>query len=324
MVPHTTEAVTYRDRTSTKIDFAGTSMMAQAHGEARVDARDGRVEIKADVRGLQPAASIGSVYLTYVLWAISPEGRPNNLGELLLDGEGNAKIEVTTKLQTFALIVTAELYYALTYPSEIVVIENIVRPDTKGAVSTVDAKYDLLQRGTYDSLRLTAYPITNPTLLSLYEARNAVRIAQNEGAQQYAPESLAKAQTALMQAEDYELRHHRKEDAASAREAAQDAEDARTLTMKLRNGEMVAQQQQAANDAAAQAQAAQQAEAQQRADAERQRMRAEVVAANEATARAEADAQRQAALLREQQAAVATQQAADAQQEALQTEREKQ
>jgi len=340
-VPRTTEAVTYRDRTSTKIDFQGTSLMSQAHGEAKVDARGGRVEIKADLKALQPATSFGTAYLTYVLWAVSPEGRPNNLGELLLDNEGNVKVEVTTKLQTFAMIVTAEPYLAVTFPSEIVVMENIVRPDTKGAVTTVNAKYDLLQRGTYDSLQLTAFPITNSTMLSLYEARNAVRIAQDEGAQQYAPDSLAKAQAALMQAEDFESRHHRKEEATAAREAAQDAEDARTLTVKRREDERVAQQQQAAQNATAQAQAAQQAEAQQRMDAERQKMQADLAAANEAKARAEADAERQAAMVREQQAnaaaqqsaqqaalanqqaAMATQAAADSQQQALQAEQEK-
>ena len=126
----TTEAVGYRDRTSTKIDFQGTSLMPRAIGEARVDARDGRVAIKLELKDLSPATSIGSAYLTYVLWDISPEGRANNLGELLLDDEGKVKVEVTTKLQTFALIVTAEPYYAVSYPSELVVLENIVRGDT--------------------------------------------------------------------------------------------------------------------------------------------------------------------------------------------------
>ena len=333
-VGRTTAAVNYRDRTSTKIDFQGTTLMPQSHGEAKVDARDGRVLIKAELRNLQQASSIGPAYLTYVLWAISPEGRPNNLGEVFLDPEGNAKVEVTTKLQTFALIVTAEPDYAVTFPSEVVVMENLVRPDTRGVVSAVNAKYDLLQRGVYDSLQLPAYSPADHVELSLLEARNAVRIAMAEGAQQYAPDSLSKAQSALAQAEDYELRHRHKEEAAAARDAAQDAEDARTLTVKRREDEQTAQRQQAAQDAAAQAQAAQQAEQQQRMEAERQRMQAEVAAANEAKARAEADAERQAALLREQQAnaaaaqsaqqaaaatqqaAYANQQAADAQQEA--------
>jgi outer membrane protein OmpA-like peptidoglycan-associated protein len=345
----TTEAVGYRDKTSTKIDFQGTSLMPRALGEARVDARDGRVAIKLELKDLSPATSFGSAYLTYVLWAISPEGRANNLGELLLDDEGKVKVEVTTKLQTFAMIVTAEPYYAVTYPSELVVLENVVRGDTKGTVTMVDAKFDLLQRGVYDSLQLTAYPVTGRVPLFLYEARNAVRIAQADGADRYAADSLAKAQNSLTRAEDYEMRRDRKSAATAARDAVQSAEDARTLTIKRRQDEYTAQQQQAANDAAASAQAAQQDEAQRRMDAERQRMQAEVAAANEAKARAEADAQRQAALLSEQQAnaaaaqsaqqadaasqqaalanqqaAMANQQAAQAQAQAAQAEQEKQ
>jgi outer membrane protein OmpA-like peptidoglycan-associated protein len=305
----TTEAVGYRDRTSTKIDFQGTSLMPRAIGEARVDARDGRVAIKAELKDLSPATSIGSAYLTYVLWAISPEGRANNLGEVLLESDGKAKLEVTTKLQTFALIVTAEPYYAVSYPSELVVMENIVRGDTKGTVTTVDAKFDLLQRGAYDSLQLTAYPITGRVPLFLYEARNAVRIAQADGADHYAADSLSKAQTSLIRAEDYEMHHDRKSAATAARDAVQAAEDARTLTIKRRQDEYTAQQQQEANDATARAQSAQQDEAARRMDAERRQMRAEVDAANEAKARAEAEAQRQAALVREQQATASAQQA---------------
>jgi hypothetical protein len=170
-VSRTTQAVNYRDRTSTKIDFQGTPLMARSQGEARVDARDGRVAIKAEFSDLQEATTFGGAYLTYVLWAISPEGRANNLGELFVEN-GKAKIEVTTKLQTFGMIVTAEPYFSVTYPSDIVVMENIVRKDTKGAVTAVDAKFDLLQRGAYDHLNLTAYTLSNRAPLSLYEARN--------------------------------------------------------------------------------------------------------------------------------------------------------
>ena len=174
----------------------------------------------------------------------------------------------------------------------------------------VDAKFDLLQRGEYDSLQLTAYPVTGRVPLFLYEARNAVRIAQADGADRYAADSLAKAQNSLTRAEDYEMRRDRKSAATAARDAVQSAEDARTLTIKRRQDEYTAQQQASANAATASAQAAQQDEAQRRMDAERQRMQAEVAAANEAKARAEADAQRQAALLREQQANAAAAQSA--------------
>src|SRR6202045_3405452 len=147
-VSRTVQAVNYRDRASTKIDFRGTPLMPRAEGKADIDAKRGRIAIKAEFEHLELPSTFGSAYLTYVLWAISPEGNPNNLGEVVLDGS-KSKLEVTTNLQTFAMIVTAEPYFAVSFPSEVVVIENVVRGDTKGSVSTVDARFELLKRGTY-------------------------------------------------------------------------------------------------------------------------------------------------------------------------------
>lgn len=276
-----------------------------------------------------------------MLWAISPEGKPHNLGEIVLDGN-KSKLEVTTNLQTFAMIVTAEPYFAVSFPSEVAVIENVVRRDTKGSVSTVDAKFDLLQRGTYDNMRLERYMSDSKVPLSLYEARNAVRIAKAQAAERYAAESWSKAEDALRRAEDYQVRKQHKAVATAARDAVQAAEDARTIAVKRQEDERVAEQQRASDAEAARARTAQEDEAQRRADADRQRRQAEVAAAQEAKARAEADAQRHAAMLQEQQArdqaaqaaqqaALSAQQAQDAQtqaqqaqQLAAQSEREKQ
>ncbi len=326
-VSRTTQVVNYRDRSSTKIDFQGTPLMARAEGKAEIEAKNGRIAIKAEFEHIEPASSFGSAYLTYVLWAISPEGTPNNLGELLLDG-GKSKLQVTTNLQTFAMIVTAEPYFAVSYPSEVVALENVVRGDTRGAVSSVDAKFELLQRGTYDDMRLERYLSDSKVPLSLYEARNALRIAKAQGAARYAPESWTKAEDSLRRAEDYQLRKQHKAVATAAREAAQAAEDARNIAVRRQEDEHVSEQQRAANDEARRARAAQEAEAQGRADADRQRMQAEVAAAQEAKARAEADAaraqsdaQRQAAMLQEQQARdAAAQSAAQAAQSAQQAQ----
>jgi outer membrane protein OmpA-like peptidoglycan-associated protein len=340
-VSRTVQAVNYRDRTSTKIDFQGTPLMPRAEGKADIQAKGGRIAIKAEFDHLEPASGFGSAYLTYVLWAISPEGNPSNLGELILDG-GKGKLQVTTNLQTFAMIVTAEPYFAVSFPSEVVVIENVVRGDTKGTVSTVDAKFELLQRGTYDNMRLERYATDSKVPLYLYEARNALRIAKAQGADRYAPESWVKAEDALHRAEDYQMRKEHKAVATASRDAVQAAEDARNIAVKRQEDERVAAQQRAADEAARRAREAQEEEARQRADADRQRMQAEVAAAEEAKARAEADAQRKAAMLQEQQAreqaaqsaqqaALAAQQAQDAQaqaqqaqQQAAQSERDKQ
>src|ERR1700681_576155 len=195
-VSRTVQAVNYRDRASTKIDFRGTPLMPRAEGKAEIQARKGRVAIKAEFEHLELPSTFGSAYLTYVLWAISPEGNPNNLGEVMLDGS-KSKLEVTTNLQNFAMIVTAEPYFGVSFPSEVVVLENIVRGDTKGSVSTVNARFDLLQRGVYDDMHLDRYLSDSKVPLSLYEARNAVRIAKAQGAARYARESWSRAEAAL-------------------------------------------------------------------------------------------------------------------------------
>ena len=193
-VARTAKAINYQHRSgSTTIDFAGTSLMPKARGEAKVESKQGYMEIEVEFDDLQPATKNGAVYLTYVLWAISPEGRTVNLGEILLNGT-KSKLDVTTELQAFGLVVTAEPYYSVTRPSDLVVMENVVRPDTKGKVEEIDAKYELLQRGQYE-------PLANPLVLNLdrkvplelYEARNAVQIAKAMGADRYASETFQKA-----------------------------------------------------------------------------------------------------------------------------------
>ena len=64
---------------------------------------------------------------------------------------------MTTELQVFGLVVTAEPYFAVSRPSDVVVMENVVRPDTVGKIEVIDAKYELLQRGQYQHL---ANPLT--------------------------------------------------------------------------------------------------------------------------------------------------------------------
>jgi len=238
----TTQAVNYQHRSgATKIDFDGTDLLPGANGEAKVESKQGRIQIEADFSGLQPATQFGAEYLTYVLWAITPEGRPSNLGEVLLNG-GKSKLEVTTDLQVFGLIVTAEPYFAVTQPSDLIVMENIVRPDTKGKIEAINAKYELLQRGQYQRL---ANPLElkadRKTPLELYEARNAVQIARAEGADRFAVETFQKAQSSLAQAEAYEARNAgRKPVAMTAREAVQTAEDARVIAVKRQEADAVA------------------------------------------------------------------------------------
>src|SRR6266581_2023121 len=202
VVSRSTKAVNYRHRGgSTKLDFKGTSLMPQASGQVKVDSKAGRLEINANVDHLQAANKFGPEYLTYVLWAITPEGRPVNLGEVLLDGSNRGVLDVTTDLQAFGMIVTAEPYFAVTQPSDAVVMENFVRPDTKGLVEQVNAKFELLKRGLYTvnvpPAELQPIRLEKIKPLDLYEAQNAVRIAHWSGADRDAADSYSKAQALL-------------------------------------------------------------------------------------------------------------------------------
>ncbi|HTD22643.1 MAG TPA: OmpA family protein [Terriglobales bacterium] len=328
------QTVNYWARGSTKVNFIGTALLPRAEGRATVQSTGGALAIEAEFNGLAPVATFGPEYLTYVLWAITPEGLANNLGEVQVrDGKSNVK--ASTKLQTFGMIVTAEPYFAVTFPSDEVVMENSARSDTKGAVDSVNAKFELLQRGRYSDAHLEAFPFDPKVPLDLYEARNALRIAKWQKADQYAAESFGKAQDALNRAEDYQKRKQKQAVATTAREAVQMAEDARAISVKRQEDERIANEQRDAQQREAAAKAAQEAEALRRTQAEaaaakdaQARALAEAAAARDAQARAEAeaaaakDAQARAQAEQEQKAAQAREQ--QAQQAAAQAEREKQ
>jgi len=246
----TAKAISYQHRSgATKIDFSGTALMPSAHGEAKVESKQGYVEIEVEFRNLPEATQFGAEYLTYVLWAITPEGRTSNLGEILRNGT-SGKLDVTTELQAFGLVVTAEPYFAVSRPSDIVVMENVVRPDTAGKIELIDAKYELLQKGQYEHLaNVLDLQLNRKMPLELYEARNAIQIARSSGADRYATETFQKAESNLKQADAYQARHAgSKPVTMSARQAVQTAEDARAIAVKRQDDELLATERQAGAD----------------------------------------------------------------------------
>jgi outer membrane protein OmpA-like peptidoglycan-associated protein len=237
VISRTVQAVNYRHHGgSTKIDFAGTSLMPTASGEAKVQSKRGAMAIQAEFSELRKPTDFGGEYLTYILWAISPEGRAVNLGEVLVGANNRSKLSVTTDLQAFALIVTAEPYYAVRQPSNVVVLENVVRSDTQGTSEAVNAKYELMERGGYIPTGYKFDPIVLNSKLPLefFEARNAVRIAQLEGSQEYAAESYQHATQLMTSADEYATSKHvqSKRLIAVSRETVQTAEDARAIAVK--------------------------------------------------------------------------------------------
>jgi outer membrane protein OmpA-like peptidoglycan-associated protein len=253
VVARTTTAINYNHRGGfTNIDFRGTALLPEARGEARVESKQGVIKIDARMQKLQPATKYGPEYLTYVMWAITPEGRATNVGEVLLNGD-HSKLNATTELQSFGLIVTAEPYFAVTQPSDVVVMENFIRKDTTGTIEQVDAKFELLQRGQY-TLNVNPAELKSPrhnpkTPLELYEARNAVQIARWTGADKYAADTYQKAVLGLQNAEGYlNGKAGKKPIGTVAREAVQMAEDARLITIKKIDEERLASERQMAMD----------------------------------------------------------------------------
>ncbi len=259
VISRTVQAVNYQHRSgATKLDFAGTDLMPSANGQAKVESKRGSIEIEVEFGNLQKPTTFGNEYLTYILWAISPEGRAVNLGEVLVGGNQRSKLDVTTDLQAFALIVTAEPYYAVRQPSNVIVLENVVRADTKGTAEAVNAKYELMERGSYIPTGYKFDPVVlNANLpLEFFEARNALRIAQSEGAKEYASDSYQHAVQLMNNADGYATERHcpKKLLIAASRDAVQTAEDARAIAVKKMDEQRLADERQASADAQAKSQ----------------------------------------------------------------------
>jgi len=340
-VSRTVKAITYRRGTgAVKISLGGTNLMPSSAGDARVENKGSRVEIEAEFLGMEDATKFGFEYLTYVLWAVSPQGRAVNLGELLVKN-GNGEVKAITDMQTFALVVTAEPYFAVSQPGDEVVLENA----EYGGGENVSATYELIARGAYSSSNTkidnVIFGIDRKTPRELFEARNAVRIAKNAGAGKYAPTVISKASQQLQEAEDsYRQKRDKKTIISEARDAVQTGEEARVISVKQKAEEdaqaQAAADKRAAEERAAKAKADAEAEAARRQEAEQARLQAEAAkeqaermkqealqaAQQAAKAKEEADKARQAAIA-DRQAAIAEQQAALAQKQAAESEAER-
>jgi len=322
----TISAVNYHNRQgTTKIDFVGTALMPQARGDASVTANTGATRISLHFDHLSNPAQFGPEYLTYVLWAITPEGRAERLGEVTLkDADSHtAGLYATTDLQSYGMIVTAEPYFSVSQPSDVVVMENFIRRDTSGTLETVEAKYELLKRGEYtmniqgNSLAPIATDLRVP--LQLREARLALAIAKAQGADRYAPDVMQKVAVNMTNAEGYYTSRNEKELNTNAREATQESEDARRISIvkerdeaeratreaaARREADARAQANAATAEAAAQAELRAKADAQ-KSEAEREKHEAEIAMNNARSAQQDAEAARLAAMAEQQKLAAA-------------------
>ena len=289
IVQRTTPAINYTHRSEpTQIDFRGTPLLAQARGQATVESKRGSTLVDARFERVPAPTRFGTEYLTYVVWAISPDGRAQNLGELVVNGSDKGRLKAATNMQAFALIVTAEPYFSVTQPSDVVVMENAVRPDTVGRVEQVSATYELLQRKDY-TYAVGSRPVAAATgapvsmdeyeaITAVFQAKNAIETARAAGADHYAPERLARAEELFDQARRLPLKSLNEEIVATARESAQTAEDARVIALKRADDDRLARER------------AQTAEVKKNAEAERASAEARTAQAQMEADRARAEA----------------------------------
>jgi outer membrane protein OmpA-like peptidoglycan-associated protein len=332
-VSRTTKAVNFRRAGgSMKLDFHGTELAAGASGEAKVESKSNRIEIDAKFDSLEEATKFGLEYLTYVLWAVSPQGRAVNLGEVVLN-HGSGHVKAISDMQTFGMIVTAEPYFAVEQPGNVVVLENVIPGDALSKVENIDARYELLGRGIYSSsntkIENAIFGVDRKTPLELFEARNAVRIARIALADKYAPSIMSKADQQLKGAEEvYRSGRDKRSVTAAAREVVETAEEARVMAVKQKAEEdaqgAMAAEKKAALEREAKARADADAEVKRRqeadqaraaaeaakAEAERMKQEAEQAAQDAARQKQEADQARAAALQQQQVAQAAAEQAA--------------
>jgi len=308
-VSRTTKAVNFRRAGgATKLDFQGTELMQTALGEAKVENKGNRTEIDAKFENLEEATKFGLEYLTYVLWAVSPQGRAVNLGEVSLN-HGSGHVKAISEMQTFGMIVTAEPYFAVNQPGNVVVLENVIPANSK--VENIDAKYELLGRGVYSSsntkIENAIFGIDRKTPLELFEARNAVRIAHIALADKYAPSIVAKAEQQLKTAEDvYHSGRDKRSVEAAAKEVVETAEEARVMSVKQKAEEdaqaTVAAERRAALDREAKARADADAEVKRRQEADQARAAAEAAKAEAVRMKQEAEQASQDAVRQRQEA----------------------
>lgn len=321
-VSRTIKAVNYRLRgNAVNVDFRGTELMGGATGEAKVEGKKSSVDIDAKFDGLDDPTRFGLEYLTYVLWAVSPQGRAVNLGEIVLDHH-SGHIKATSDMPTFGMFVTAEPYFAVTQPGNVVVIENIIPAGF--AQENVEARYELLGRGTYSSTQTrienAIFGVDQKTPRILFEARNALRIARSAAAEKYSAPILSRADQQLQQAEvSYQHKQGKGAIETAARNAIETAEEARVMAVKKKAEEEASA---AAAAREAQAKALADSEGKRRAEAEAARAQAEAAKADAERMKAAAEQAAQEAA-RQREAAEKAKAEALAQQQALAVEADK-
>ena len=281
----------YRERRKSDLIFRATPVISTGEGSVQVEYQNGNADISADVKRLPPPALLGP-YTTYVLWALTPDGRASNEGVLTGPDGGSGSLQTQHAASQFALIVTAEPHFAVSAPSTMVVLYNVGK-DVRGAETKIAS---LFERADYAALKRIEVADERP--IELVQAEYSLTIAAAAGAKEFVPNQYSAAEAKLLAARagwTSKKSADRNGARGIAREAVILGEDARRAGLVARADSDTRAQREAAAEAAAAAErerAAQAAAEQQRAT-EVAIERAARLAAQEADARARAEARAQ-------------------------------
>lgn len=290
-----TVAITYPLEETVTVKFRGTTVLPRLKGEAKVK-RAGRrgTRVEFNVDDLPRASELGGIYTTYILWAISPDGHVDSLGEIKRSGSSfiDSKLDVTTPLQTFAMILTAEPHFLMKVPSRMVVMENLPPQRANGSqVETADVRYignssDYFRDARVPELADLDY---RQTPVSLLGARQAVSLAKYAGASQDAAEELQAAEDLLQEAEKaWRLNQPTAEIDLAARKATSSGAHAEEVAVVRRaarlNREQIRRRDEAVRTAEQSAEASQREVAQLRAALEKEQRARELAERDSGTA----------------------------------------
>jgi outer membrane protein OmpA-like peptidoglycan-associated protein len=226
----TLTAPQYPEKTTVQLDFSGTQRAPDARIQSKVTFREGQARIELEHDALKPAVLFGGDVTCYVVWAVSPGERAENLGELP-SGSGKGSSQFGTGLKRFALMITAEPYYLVRKPSAMVMFTN--QPPTKKNVPSESFAYSSFgdePDHALDSIRTVAWDSDTP--LELIQAEKAHEIAGRVGAETYAPEMYQEAKVALSQAKNLATARQRKKEFADySRRAVALSNDAISISL---------------------------------------------------------------------------------------------
>lgn len=194
------QIITFTGEKATEFNMFPTRRLREAQMSAQVKIERGQARIELKYSKMRPAVLFGGEVCSYVLWAVSPNGEPLNLGEIpIVKDDAGGKQQVSTSWTSFALIVTLEAYSGVERPSSLMVFWN-------DGVTSPPAAAEELIFGGFDTTPaveredLQGVISDRSKSIELLQAERLFRFAEAQKANQYAPGLFDQARARLREA----------------------------------------------------------------------------------------------------------------------------